>query len=385
MHQLQPTDANAPSVLTCHPLFTGHRQNPILGAATFLKEHKFDVDIVACPGDLSDRADAVAQREAWTQLEGLRKKLHASRLIGTVGNHDVDSRRADASNLPDATLRNLVPRFPLNDRRLAAQFWSKQYTILKLPNHDATIVILNSSALHGVVPGKEQGPEHLHGKLTEASLSALADDLKGSLSSVNVLMMHHHIRKHPWLTGDASHATNGTMALELLRNTGVQWFVIHGHQHLPSIGYAEGGALSPIILSAGSIAAKTYSVRGKTPRNQMYCVEFETERTGASLTGRIFAWDWIPFAGWQKSTRESGLPRECGFGSRDTDGVARRLVALLQTASDKRMSWLDASTAVPEIAHLTPEDLDVVVGQLEHSQVEIAYDRWQVPSQFQLR
>src|SRR5262245_52253984 len=93
MHQARPTDGISPSYMSSRPEFSGPKVNPIQDAIDLLKKSKTEIDWILCPGDICDRNDMVSAGIAWAQLENLRKRLHARRLIGTVGNHDVDSRR----------------------------------------------------------------------------------------------------------------------------------------------------------------------------------------------------------------------------------------------------------------------------------------------------
>jgi metallophosphoesterase superfamily enzyme len=109
MHQGRPNDGSSPSYLSCRPEYLSLKQNPIEDAVSVIKKLGGAIDWLVCPGDLADKCDIVAQSAAWAQLEQLKRRLHARRLIGTVGNHDVDSRRADPARLPDEALRNLNP------------------------------------------------------------------------------------------------------------------------------------------------------------------------------------------------------------------------------------------------------------------------------------
>src|SRR5207244_1947536 len=67
-------------------------RNPFYSIPDLLSAESLSVDLLLCPGDLADCADPTAQDKAWNSLETLKKKIGARRLVGTVGNHDVDSR-----------------------------------------------------------------------------------------------------------------------------------------------------------------------------------------------------------------------------------------------------------------------------------------------------
>src|ERR1700730_9074557 len=274
MHQGVPTEGASPSYLSSRPDFAGPKVNPLRDATELMKKLRAKIDWIVCPGDISDKNDIISARLACSGLEELKRRVHARKLIGTVGNHDVDSRREDAQQHPDDSLRNLQPRFPSTDERFFTRFWTNHYVIWKDKKADATLVVLNSCVLHGLAVPPNADPEHKRGYITEQILNNLSAELPTRLSNINILLMHHHIRQHPWLAGDESHAVNGPQLIERLRDTGVPWFVIHGHLHLPNLSYPDAGERAPIILSAGSLAAKTFPVRGHTPRNQMYLIEF---------------------------------------------------------------------------------------------------------------
>jgi hypothetical protein len=55
--------------------------------------------LVLCPGDLGDKADAVAQKIAWEKLEKIRETLGAKVAYWDCRNHDVDSRTSFCRSL----------------------------------------------------------------------------------------------------------------------------------------------------------------------------------------------------------------------------------------------------------------------------------------------
>jgi hypothetical protein len=168
----------------------------------------------------------------------------------------------------------------------------------------------------------------------------------------------------------------------------VRWVVIHGHQHLPNLSYWDGTPNSPVILSAGSVAAKTYPVNGKTPRNQMHLIDFDSEAAAADpplIRGQVFSWNWATALGWTEASRDSGLPRECGFGER---AAFRDLVAsvrdALSRAPTRRLFQPDLAMQVHGVRFLIPDDMEELIRLLEQSGVRVLYDRYQCPVQFEL-
>lgn len=123
-HQQDVDDASAPSRLSLLSRHQDKAVNPVAAFPEALKSADFAPQLVICPGDLGDKNDGVAQQYAWAALEGLKKKVHANRLIGVVGNHDLDSRRTDTAQLPNSNLKTLSPTFPLSSKAKSSNYWS---------------------------------------------------------------------------------------------------------------------------------------------------------------------------------------------------------------------------------------------------------------------
>lgn len=384
MHQGAPNLAASPSYLSSIPAYSLPKVNPIRDAVDLLKEKNLAIDWIICPGDIADKNDVVSAGVAWSSLEQMRRRLHARRLVGTIGNHDVDSRREEQYQVPDDALRNLNPKFPFSDQTFSRKFWTDHYVIWKDARTNATLVVLNTCALHGVAVPPGDDAEHKRGYITERTLNSLRAELPGRLSHFNILVMHHHIRQHPWLPGDESHAINGPLLVELLRETGKRWLVIHGHLHLPDLSYADAGQLAPVILSAGSVAAKTYSVRGRTPRNQMYVIDFDIDAAAAippRMRGRVHAWNWAPAIGWTEAFKDSGLPWLCGFGEYGgLPNLVGRIKTALEAAPARRLRWRELVAQIPESQYLVPDDMEQLILLLEADAIVVDYDRFQVPS-----
>lgn len=380
MHQSKPV-GSAPSYLSAQPVFNVSRNNPIFDAAELLCALKKSVDWIICPGDISDQNDAVSASVAWQQLGAMKRKVRARRLIGNVGNHDMDSRRKHGDDKPEQSLKALAPRFPLSDQRLANKFWANDYVVLKEAGLDVTLVLVNSCALHGIEGStsgrRSQVRSYEHGLINNGVIGQLASELPGKLSSINILVMHHHIRQHPWMPDDNSHAVNGPRLLEVLRETGRRWLVIHGHQHWPNLSYGSAEKNSPVVLSAGSIAAKRYDVRGRTPRNQMHFIEF-ADTSCAKAT--ISTWNWAQALGWSESYPDSGLPWQCGFGCEaGLQDICAAINQHLDLQATKRADWSQLLSVVPDLPFLVPDELVLLVQLLAQSGTEVLYDKLLLP------
>jgi len=386
VHQGKPTDASSPSYISARPEYRGAKVNPIEGIIPLLENKKLALDWIVCAGDIGDKSDAVSAAIAWRHLEDVRKRLHARRLIGNVGNHDVDSRREMQHEQPDQALKALTPPFPIGDNKLCEKFWAHDCVVWKDRRANATLALVNSCGLHGVAVGGGHDPEHLRGFVTDNVLGRLSEELPQKLSRFNILLMHHHIRQHPWFPDDVSHAVNGPKLLDILKGTGVPWLVVHGHQHVPNLSYSDASALAPTILSAGSLAARRlYPVQGRTPRNQLYLIDFDVDDPDPKrISALVFAWNWTPGVGWLEANPDSGLPRQTGFGYRDDlRALADKVKQQLGAAPASRLRWEQLLERVPELQYLIRDDLEQVIARLVADSVMVDFDRWSCPSVFE--
>ena len=203
--------------------------------------------------------------------------------------------------------------------------------------------------------------------------------------------MHHHAHRHPWLPEDESHAVNGLQLVEILKETGSRWLVIHGHRHLPELWYSGAAINSPIVLSSGSPSAKPYEIRDRTPRNQMHVVTIDGDRSSNApegLFGQVNSWSWANGPGWvMGNTRGDGLPTLCGFGrTGGLDRLSEELETVLENSGVATLIWSSAAKCLPDIDHLTPDDFDALQVQMERRGMVVLSDhRFGIPQSIQRR
>ena len=138
------------------------------------------------------------------------------------------------------------------------------------------------------------------------------------------------------------------------------------------------------------MAAKTFDVRGRTPRKQMYLIEFEGEvaaQNRSIMRGRVFAWNWAPTLGWTEASRDPDFREKLKpvFGEQGVDSIAQNVLAQLRGAPAHRLRWNELVKLVPEVRFMVPTDLDIVVESLKNGGVLVDYDFCQIPSIFELR
>lgn len=378
-HQQDIDDASAPSRLSLLPRHQDKAVNPVAAFPEVMTSTKFEPHLIVCPGDLGDKNNSVAQQYAWKELEKLKTRLRANRLIGVVGNHDLDSRRTDASQLPNSNLKSLSPTFPLSSKAKSNKYWSDGFVFYEYA--DACFLLVNSCAFHGIATNASTG-EHMHGKISKDAIQSIRSQIRSKCKSVNVMVVHHHIRQHPWLPNENSHIENGPELLDVLTASGHQWLVLHGHAHMPHLGYATANALSPIIFSAGSVSATLWDVPNHLPRNQAYAVELFPS-PGNGLKGRVRTWDWAPYIGWTPAAVTSGLPHECGFGQRpDLSQILASMDAAFAKHGSQYLDWDAVKEEVEALTFLTPDDRETTFAALKDQGVKVHFDKGGNPSIF---
>ena len=345
--------------------------NPFAGLhAEIAKDASMRADVVICCGDMGDKASPDGQQYVWQEINKLKEALGASQVLGTAGNHDMDSRFSNSRFDARGQLQALQPPFPVaqNDRWL--EYWARNYTVMTVG--DARFVLLNSSAYHGYQKDKSP-PEYLQGRVSDRTLDSLLSQLKdGGKATANILVCHHHpLRNDQIKVEDYSEMQNGDRLINTLIDAKVgPWLIIHGHKHLPRILYAPGGNVAPTIFSAGSFSAKLYPEYGDKARNEFYIVDLEIPSAiGAvsSLRGSISTWQWTYGNGWNKPKSGHGLGVGAAFGARvDVAEEATKLAnALKASHAGNSITWAAVCATNKEFKHLIPEDLETFLDHLK--------------------
>jgi 3',5'-cyclic AMP phosphodiesterase CpdA len=390
-HSGDPLTSNA-SYYSTDTRFQSVALNPFSGIADLIKSEGLHVDWVVSPGDLGDKADPSAQQVAWKELHDIKDRLAASALIGTTGNHDVDSRRARKEFDPKGALQSLFPTFPLEigcyvegDNVYADRFWSKNFVVVPFEHFDTTLVVINSSAFHGYSSEVKKAPtEHLHGRLSPQTIEAIKEAIRSVKTAVNIVLLHHHVKPHPWIEDGGSVAKGGELLVEMLKESGKRWLIVHGHQHVPHLSYADASPFAPVVLSAGSVAAKTYLVRGKHARNQIHHIKLnpnDSSANGVHLFGQVRSWTWSPHIGWTRAQRDAGLPYICGFGFRkDLTEVRDQLLAVANKAPNRLVRWEELIGEEPRLYNMMPDDQEGLIKIIKEKGGKVQFDDQGQPS-----
>lgn len=325
--------------------------DPILSLLQLIVDKAIQADFLVVPGDICDKANGDALRQAWSELERVRTAVGATATIATAGNHDLDSRyRANAYD-PKEALLALAPEFPVLEPVARAEFWG--YAVSQVMIGDTRFVIVNSCAHHGGATN-----EIYHGRISLIALKRVKEILAAPSSArVHVLVCHHHPYPFPGELGSVDDRMyDGETLLDALDQSEYDWLVIHGHRHMARLLYSGGSTNSPVVLAAGSMSVRLSPHLTTQTRNQAHLVTIRESSSG-ELRGHVESWNYTPYVGWATATDDAGLPHQCGFGYR---GSVRELASNALTyvqAHGGPMQWKDLVARCPDLAYLTPRDL----------------------------
>ena len=236
IHAFSGGDGAAPSWLNLADDQANIIINPFAGLhAEIANDESMRADLVICCGDMGDKASPEGQQYVWQEINKLKDALGASLVLGTAGNHDMDSRFSNSKYDARGQLQALKPPFPIAQNERWLEYWARNYTLLKVGQ--ARVILLNSSAYHGYQNDKLP-PDYLQGRVSDRTLDSLSAQLKDDgKASANILVCHHHpLRNDLIKLEDYSEMQNGDRLINtLIEAKAGPWLIIHGHKHLPRI------------------------------------------------------------------------------------------------------------------------------------------------------
>jgi predicted phosphodiesterase len=341
--------------------------NPVELIPDVLKSEGLTVDWILCPGDIADRADPDAQSFAWRHLVKLKKDVKARKLLGTAGNHDIDSRFKFSDFDPKSHLQTLTPAFP--GPTVADRYWARNFHICEEGN--VRLVNLNSAAFHGYhSENKDAPPEYLQGRVSTQTIDAIQKEIMIKQFDLNILLTHHHpFRNDDIYDTDYSEMQLGGKLIAMLsEQTNSSWLIIHGHQHYPALRYGPGAVFGPVIFSAGSATATLKSPLSAEAANQFYHLTLEApgpKTKNWSPCGVIRAWHWARRRQWEPSPSEFNIPDGTGFGVRENVTTIADDLAKTVLASGPAVVEMPAVLQEhPYLRYLTKPTFDQVIAKL---------------------
>lgn len=368
LHAFTPTketQGKEPSLLTATRPEQG-QIDMITQIGAVLAEEDLEVDAILCPGDLADKAEPEAQKFVWSLLDSLKNDIGARHLIGTAGNHDLDSRNVYSAFDPKGNLLGLAPSFPGPLQMESDRYWARNFSVFE--EGGVRIVNLNSAAFHGYA-SDQPSKEYLHGRVADRTIANIVDCIDKRDDVVNVLLTHHHIYKSEDIYDADYSEMHGSVKLldRLAVAAGSPWLVIHGHQHYPSLQYGTGNALQPVVLAAGSATARISGQYAQAAPNQFYFLELsdEAKAEGWDLCGTIRAWHWSNGT-WEKSNSRFKIPNLAGFGCRlNYKAAARKVEEVITTKGVPYLTLSEIFSVEPQLKFLMPREMSLMLEELK--------------------
>lgn len=360
----RPEKGAVPSLIEFSNTDRTSTRDPLVGLKSLLEQGIVaKPNLIICAGDIADKADAVATRSAWIEINDLATACGIRDVLATCGNHDLDSRHSGNSFDPKGFLRRLTPSFPMPKFQRSdmeqLRYWADNFSIVEGPSW--RVLNINSCAYHGY--GSEAKPELDHGRISDHTLNDIKDAIgkfEGLNEKINICLLHHHLKEISSDTFKDKSKMEGAENLlaTLAESKYGEWFVVHGHRYRAGI-YCAGGNTAPIVLSCASFSATLAGDEQNPSPNQFYMIEFESRGNGrARVKGIVRSWNWTPSYGWlEASPKPGGLPSRAGFGFRgDILDLADKVAE--EVLMRKRISWDDLQVSYPDIKFLIPGDID---------------------------
>lgn len=360
----RPEKGATPSLIEFGNAERTNKRDPLVGLRAILNDGSLPKpDLIICAGDIADKADALAIKTAWSEINDIAAACGIGDVLATCGNHDLDSRHTGNSFDPKGFLRRLSPSFPIPKLPRSdleqLRYWADNFSVIE--GASWRVLNINSCAYHGY--GAEAKPELDHGRISDHTLEEIKEYISNAVDlhkKINICLLHHHLKE----VGsdnfkDKSKMEGAENLLSVLSESKYgEWFVIHGHRHRAAI-YCAGGNTAPIVLSCASFSATLVGDEQNPSPNQFYLIDFEASGNGrARVKGVVSAWSWTPGYGWlDASSKPGGLPSRAGFGYRgDIPDLADKVAA--EVRKMKRISWIDLKSSYPDLRFLMPEDID---------------------------
>lgn len=346
-------------------------ENPFTSLKELINTEQLEADLLICCGDMADRADSGSLEYAWKEIHLIADSLNVKHVLGTVGNHDVDSRFANNDYDPKVALQSLSPVFPGIDDNYSNHYWAKNFAITEIEDENMQILNINSCAYHGYRSCDKSKNEYEHGRISQQTLNQLEGVLEKRAQmkkyEINIAFFHHHPDIRTTKRDlDYSQMDGGDRLLQLLSQDYGRWLIIHGHKHAPNIVMASGNANQPIIFSAGSFSSARSIDPERSNQNQFYIIELVKNAMKVvqlPRAGSILTWNLNTGNVWNKAIFIDGIPYGSGFGNTvDYEVLAGRINGFLKVGEP--YEWEELLQNFPELKFTMPETIKKVLGHL---------------------
>ena len=373
---VNPSSSTAPSYLSTYSAVASGQIDPLTDLETMLVRQEFVIDYILCPGDIANKSTPGPLRSTWERLNRLAEKM-GSKLVATIGNHDVDSRYKENNFDPRGYIMALQPSIPSPQRQNYLEYWAEHFTTIA--DDECNLIILNTAAYHG--GGAESQAELEHGQISPLTISLLRTSIERMPQKpINMVLCHHQLIRPD--KGDAEllgHTRGGDQLIDLLNEHAGTWIIVHGHKHIPELYYAYGGSNAPLIVGCASFSAQVNTNAQNNSPNQFHyliCDPDAAARASLPIAGCLRSWTWLPGKGWTSPHGSQGLPALAGFGFRgNVRQLARSIDAELASREMAVVSWSAAVQIVPQLERLIPNDFHLLERELGNLGIIILCER----------
>ncbi|MCB0753305.1 MAG: metallophosphoesterase, partial [Ignavibacteriae bacterium] len=308
-----------------------NKDHPVESLLKLIKAEDLECDLTLCPGDFTNKSNVQGLISGWDFCLEIGNALKSSDVIGTLGNHDVDSF-LNYSEYSLTNVKGVKKGFPFKDSSngILDKFWSLGCGIIE--KEDIRIIVVNSCHFHHnkFKSGSGEVSDELI-EYVDEYLSEVKDD------KICLLLTHHHPIDHSMLKlGEEDKILNSDKLLEILGKYRVD-LIIHGHKHHALLRYhqcLENNHKIP-IFSSGSFSA-TSNIIFTQQRNHFHMIEISKNGT-KNAKGKLKTWTYFPMQGWILNHDNKGFDAYCGFGSeKKVDNIATEIENIIDVGENRK-------------------------------------------------